>query len=150
MILKRVRESFESIYWAIYRGWNYYWGPFALERNIRKFVERGLHGYSKQDTWSLDDYLTEIIIGGVTELSEATHGVPTEIAEQWGGDHDGALAEWRLILNTIVEGFKANKRLSEHEHWEGGVRNYKLEGELVFKRDAGMKLFVRWFDALWS
>ena len=111
-----------------------------LFREIKWFYQRGTRGYSEKDTWSIDWYILKIMIPMLQNLRDTHHGVPGELTDE----------EWIKILNDIIEGFKAGKRVidldypSDDRDW---VKHQK-EDEETFNK--AFELFHKWFFALWD
>jgi hypothetical protein len=120
--------------------------PF-IDSPIREFKfawRRYKDGWTPQDTWGLDNYLSEIIIGSVRHLNEVKHGWPGEPL---------TYEEWGQILDDIVAGFEAGQTIQSEYLGEG----YTPEGyegpsyeELMGKFDHGMELLHKWFFHLWD
>jgi len=118
-------------YWYIY-FWNY---VSSIPLKIKSFFQRGIRGWANEDTWGFDDYLTDVIIEGITHLRQYAHGYPCNVK---------SLKEWKKILKTIIIGFKAYKR-SVYVY-----KNKKTYKKQMYKFSKGMKLFVKHYGALWD
>lgn len=105
--------------------------PLHLRRHARNAWQRARRGYSNEDTYSFEDYLANVIIGGLTELRNR------ELAHPGGLDPE----EWRAILDEIIIGFRTflddEKRFSD-------------DAEVRAKIDRGWELFREWFPSLWD
>ena len=154
-LFERFPSLLEGLWWKCWRGYKYNWGPNATKRGIIHFIQRGARGWADEDTWSLDDYLTRVIIGSVRHIMESVHGCPMSLCED--GDVDAGVKKWNVILYDIVIGFEASKLLKalDYSWWEyrdrkQTDRSKAREAELIRVRDKGMALFVEYYDALWT
>lgn len=132
---------------------------------IKKFWQRGRHGYADVDVWSLDSYLNSIIFNGVIKLRDNLHGHPQELT----------LNKWKRILEKIIWTFETainikngkyiymepdkrsesyyikckkmaknlNKDLEENSH-------YVMTFAECEKYEEGWQLFQKWFFHLWD
>lgn len=124
--------------------------------------QRATRGFADCDTWGLDSYITEIVIGALPKLNK--QGVPYEVATS---------EDWDYILNDIVEGFRAHRRITENQWPEDfyteletstGVasalgiqdRVYDWKKIKAWERhetalfNKGFKLFHKHFGSLWD
>lgn len=107
---------------------------------LRMAWQRARHGHSDDQLWSLNYALAKLIVVGVKRMRECRNGYPAEFAPPPHGDGSGWEA-WDKILAEIEEGFQA---WLDADGWFTG----KPEQEAKFKR--AIKLFQKWFDALWN
>jgi hypothetical protein len=105
------------------------------------FYQRGKRGYALNDTWSFDDYLCDVIIGGLKELRSRNIGCPSFFYENNNCD------KWRIVLDKIIEGFEAKKRASDLDYPEN-IYESMQEDELKFKE--AMCLLTEHFGHLWD
>lgn len=103
-------------------------------RGFKWFWQRATRGWADCDTWSVDYYLNEVIVGMVKHLIEHQAGVPGNLTEE----------KWKNILSKIVAGFEANAKLLD-----GRFTNDELES-LQKKNKEGFRLFVKYYNNLWS
>jgi hypothetical protein len=148
--------------------WKYWKGYFSIPKEIyewiRCFVQRGKQGYCYRDVWSIDYYLMEIIPPMIKQLKKTTHGFPADSTEE----------KWNEILDNIILGFEAGKRLADGENWamnkdtkmkvdssgkieftnpwsEEQIKHFRELDEKDKKIfDEGMELFVKFFFSLWD
>ena len=113
--------------------------PNNIRLKIITFFQRGKKGWSYPDTWDFDDYLTDVIIGGLTHLRKYTHGHPVI-----KGVNNNK--QWKSILQKIINGFKAYKKMCNWciRHKE---KTYK---KLNKKFKEGMKLFIKYYGTFWD
>jgi hypothetical protein len=100
--------------------------PYDLYREARDFIHRGLYGFSKSDTWSLNDYLASWIPSAL-EVYKHDHLV-----------HEG------LDFDLMQDGFKAVIELGE-----GFPKEEELKG-LQARADKGLQHFKDNFQRLWN
>ena len=150
--------------WTLWRLWKYTLHPHRLWREVKKFYQRGVRGWSDEDVWSFDYYLTRVIVGGLQRLKEDARGYPacldpdSELDVLGGrvlpdGD-DGGVRRWNGLLQEMIAGFAADSLLRDDVVWtiEGGTihRNHELEAKLNAIRDRGFALFKDYYGALWD
>lgn len=93
--------------------------------------QRAQRGWSDEDVWGLNFYLTEVIAGSVREMRRISHGYPNGITAE----------EWDQILNEIAEGMDAALVMLNDWDWPEG-------GEEKFNR--AMAHLTKWWAALWD
>lgn len=124
-----------EIYWHRY-FWNY---VSCIPLKIKSFFQRGIRGWADEDTWGFDDYLTDIIIEGMTHLRKYAHGHPVVKGVK-------SNRQWKSILTKIVKGFKAYKKACNYTK-----TNTKKKFDKEMKKfKEGMKLFVKYYGAFWD
>jgi hypothetical protein len=161
----RTPTSLQEFGWSLYRLWTYTLRPRALWRKVKKFYQRGVRGWSDEDTWSFDHYLTRVIVGGLAQLKEDAHGYPALLEpdpslDALGGlcidgpGHDVGMVRWRGILQEMITGFAADSLLQDSVQFtiEGGelYRDHELEAKLIAARSRGFDLFKEYYGALWD
>jgi hypothetical protein len=149
----RTRQAW---YWWVYYNLSFR----SVKRDIVRFWQRGMRGWSEQDVWDFDDYLSRIIVGGVSTLRRTKRSVPGTLTIGRLGDEDipfsVARVRWDSILQKIIEGFTARQMLARLEYYvndiETGVPSldHALFLKLMMKSEEGMKLFVEHYDSLWD
>ena len=100
--------------------------------------QRGKRGWAINDTWGLDHYLADVIIGSVTHLRNNLHGYP-------GDDKAPTIEAWQAELDLIIAGFKAH-----HVLMDLAYQDNKMTEELTKQFDKGMEVFGRRFGYLWD
>lgn len=111
-----------------------------LSRKIKKFIQRGRRGWSDEDTWDFDSYLSEVISGGCKHLANNTHSYPNDAGE----------AEWGNILIKISEGIIAPSLIDE-EFFGKLSGDYGKMIKLAYKKQKkALVLLVTWFNHLWD
>lgn len=94
--------------------------------------QREESGFDDTEIWNLDWTLMEFMIPRLKLFREKCAGMPCGIPE---------LKHWHMILDRIIEGFELY------------MANWTTIEELKYnqrKFDIAMKLFSKWFGALWS
>lgn len=120
-----------------------YYVPWSSLRNVltniketylwfRAFIQRGSRGYANRDVWSLYSYLLDIQIASLIRLRDKGISSPADLTE----------IEWKEILTTIIEGFKAGKEWSEE--WLNST-DYRKK---LF--DRAQTLYTEYFFNLWD
>lgn len=124
--------------------------------HLKWFFNRGKNGYAECDFWDFNDYLTDIIIAGIDYLKNNSHGCPNEFYDETNVNNE--CEKWTIILDEILEGFKAGKRIMDNDcmSWVKRDECYKRvfnedEAKLLAKKfDRGMELFSEYFMNLWD
>lgn len=108
---------------------------------IRRFIERGRKGYTREEMWSFDNWLSDLIARGLKEFKENTHTYPNDI-DDW--------EEWMRVLDEMIECFEEQGREIEMntvdfiEQWNKRKKNKKQ------KLSRGMELLERYYFDLWD
>jgi len=145
-----------------YERWFYspstFWGNIVETFRWLKYCwQRAFRGWADCDWWNLSDYLVVIILPMLKQLKENQHGYP-------GHGEADTPEKWDAILDKMVEGFEAGKRIADDEYLvetnadilyrrptrdevRSWVRKSKADQKIF---NNGMKLFSKWFWALWD
>lgn len=119
---------------------------------IKRIIQRNTRGYASDDVGDFDKYLSYIIFNGVKELKECI-GHPTCLKNK---------KEWDDILDTISFAFEMKYKNiigdTEYIHTDDeDLKEFynKYDIHIITKEEdkrikKGMKLFIKYFDALWS
>lgn len=119
-IIEFLREK-HIISYGIYRRINDF--VFWLKNTFIYKPHRAKHGWAPNDTWALDNYLTDVIIESVEHLRIHTHGYPSRYK---------TAEEWDTELKYIIQAFKdyknfdadsANRR--EELHKLHGIQSFR-------------------------
>lgn len=182
---------YTNTYYSIYRffRWNCIFHPSKWYYNTKYFIQRGYRGWSIRDTWSIDYYLNSWMPEALEYLKKHKHGFPcsmfkddeADLYNNWHENEeaaksasDRASAKWDVIIDKMIEGFKASKRINDGlyeeelgqyptrcpknvskdtwKHW----RDYRFElCRILEERDEklrveGMNLFVVYYNSLWD
>ena len=110
---------------------------YGLTERTYHAMQRAYRGYSDYDWWSFDTFLARIIATAMKDFRDKGHGYPMMTGKDGEELSEGAsVAKWNAILTEIADGFD-------------GYRNGTLTTDSPeFKR--AMKLFAKWFGALWD
>jgi len=136
---------FHGAFWGNIKA-TFYW--------IKHCWQRAFRGWADCDWWGMDNYLIEVILPMLKQLKENQHGHPIGLTSE----------KWDAILDRMIEGFEAGKRVIDDEYYiktnadiitrqpTGEEINGWIETEKVDQRIfvGGMKLFSKWFFALWD
>lgn len=142
-----------ATWWPFYRfcadfKWKYIKG-------IKRFIQRGYRGYADSDTWSLDSYLSGIIISGVKTLKKNKMGHPAELKN---------MKEWHTILDKIIYTFEIEKDAANSDVFIpanlkeflkvkkslAGTNIKVLTGSECRKYEQGWELFRKFYRGLWD
>ena len=144
--------------------------PAEIYEWIRCFIQRGKQGYCYRDIWSIDCYLVEIIPPMIKRLKETTYGFPADLTEE----------KWIEILDKIILGFEAGKKIVDDANWvmnegsdmifvaseehpnlksieftnpwtEDQIKHFReLDAQDRKNFDEGIELFHKYFFSLWD
>jgi hypothetical protein len=115
--------------------WKQYLSPKTYCYAVKYFVQRGLRGWANCDTWSLYDYLNEVLPEAIGHLKYHTHSIPMSITEE----------EWNKILTEIQVGFFASRSIADAKYENRGQLK-----ELTKTQNKGLHLFAKWYGDLWD
>jgi hypothetical protein len=149
-------------------GWNYLHlmtHPWLLPKewwyHTKWFLQRGWRGWADCDAWSIDYYISRIVL----EMMEAQYvdsmGIPGVLFVEQDLDQDGnptkeacdrRHAEWLAILSDIREGFRAHRAIQDFDFWDSSDVSGSLveQKELQSIADRGLQLFAKYFGSLWN
>jgi len=126
--LQAVRSDWESI-WESVQRW-----PWKIWRSIKFFYQRRTRGFDDSETWSLDTSLSRLIVPRLKRFKELLDGHPAEMTFE----------EWNEIIDEMIWSFE----------WFANEKRWDLTNEeeiMQLKRaEAGIHLFAKYFDSLWS
>ena len=110
-----------------------------LINKIKYFIQRGKRGFSDEDVWDFNYYLSNVISKGLRQLAENKISYPINLTDE----------QWTDILYKIVHGLEApiiaddNVDL-EFDEWKKGLN------EALNKEKKALKLFVKYYSNLWD
>lgn len=119
-----------------------------LLNEIRFFFERGIYGWSSQDSWDITSCLDRIIPEMVRYLKEKKQGVPSILLSSWNPtdeELEEAGKRYDAILDDIAEGFETHRANQDI----GVLPQEEKYSEIREKIKKGMTLFVEYYDTLW-
>ena len=111
--------------------------PYHIKR-VRWFIQRGRRGYADCDWWEMDSYLTRIILPMLKRLRNESMGYP-------GYGQASTPEKWKSLLDEMIECFEIAQRI---DGWDYDLYNDSLADIKLFEKK--MKVFTRWFFALWD
>ena len=97
--------------------------------SIVRAWQRWRRGYSEQDTWSLDSFLSPVILGGLQGLRERQLGHPGRYTSE----------EWDARLDVMIAGFTAATK---------GAWEMDEDDHAAFKK--GAEMFIEDYFDLWD
>ena len=123
---------------------------------MKWFFQRGKRGCAECDFWDFNNYLIDIIMAGIEYLKNHSHGCPSEFYDETNINNE--CEKWIIVLDEILEGFKAGKRIINNDCLHLKERNGYYEQVfdeeeakyLAKKFDRGMELFCKYFLELWD
>ena len=145
-LFEEIHEKEKYLYYRIYLYfYRLFWRlirlPGEVKRYIIAFFQRGYRGWANEDTWAFGYYIAKVCYQGLKHLKKYQNGLPT-----WTKDKTERQAkkEWNIIMNTMIDGFKAVIDLNE-KCWRS--KNFK---KYMKKIDKGLAMFSKHFLSLWD
>lgn len=133
------------------RWWGWWFrGPWRAVTEQIPFRLRW--GCYPMELWSLDEALIDWITPRLVAFRSGSHGYPVillpgETWEQWGALPRGEpAARWNAVLDTMIEGFQAPRKLEESE----GPWSHEAEEAAEQKLRVALGLLAEHFRALWN
>ena len=110
---------------------------------LRKFIERGRKGFTKEDMWSFDNWLSGLIARGLREFKACCHSYPNDLND-W--------QEWAIILDEMIECFEEQTRGIENlPRGENLLETYNKRMEIKRQKlHRGLELLGRYYYDLWD
>jgi len=124
-----------------------------LIEDIKAFYQRGKRGWADRDCWSLDWYLSGVMVEAINHLRKTAHGFPSSLSVSDQGN--GALV-WDQILQIIVDGLEAHTDSLALDWPEGAGPGENLEAfnlwedEQQRKQKVAFILLGEYWGALWD
>lgn len=145
-------------------GYNYWFiikNPWIIfpeaYRRTKWFIQRGRRGWSDCDAWSIDYYISRIMIGMLEAQYTDPQGTPAVLCKDWGekstpAEDKQAYERWCAILYDIKQGFKAHIAICDLDYFKSSdiKGSRKREIALWKTQKKGMALFVKYFPNLWN
>jgi hypothetical protein len=112
--------------------------------DIIAFYQRGKRGYADSDAWGIDWYLNSFMPELLMTMIDPKKGGGNSYPS-WG---KGARTykEWHETVKKIAKGFEAGRKLQNDFFDISKGKGLALKKQ----QDEGLKLFVKWYDALWD
>lgn len=119
------QKIWEGIYYPIYRF--FYWKIWDNIRpsTLKHLYQRAKQGWSYQDCWSIDWYLSDILPKMLRELKKNKHGHPHGLSED----------EWNTILEDIAYGFDLQYQILDHKLYDFTTAKSRKTVQAMFDRD---------------
>lgn len=111
-------------------------------KKLRK--QRAKRGWSEYDFWNFHHYHAWMMIS-VLERFKTGMGHPVD-------DNIETMGDWWLVLDEMIEGFKAHIEMNEMETFDPKIHKSYNEWEdpLRKKYERGMELFSKYYTTLWD
>ena len=143
----------EEIEWVAYKIKNSLWDVI---NQTRWAYQRVVRGWDDRAIWSVDYFITGNLIPILEAFKSSGYlGIPIEVYAKYNPEYhlgvqsdwadEQAVQEWKGIIDKIIEGFKAAKRLQDDIYVD--KEDYRKEVN-TFKE--GMHLFTEYFFDLWD
>jgi len=124
---------------------------FYFLKQIKYGWQKYKRGWSDEDVWDFDSYLTGIIIPALKRLKENHVGCPGDLWDEKVKNNE--CHKWQEILEEMIQGFKACEEIDKPSWIKGGFRrevDIKRLDVLEKKYKRGMELFCRYYRNLWD
>jgi len=126
-------------------------------RRIKYFIQRGRRGYSDEDLWDFDSYLSSMIAPALRHLAKKSFGCPSDLYDK--DKKNDECHRWKEILEEMAQGFDAVRSLKgtgilHYEKQDNGALKITVDENrqknLSDKFNKGMQLFSQYFLGLWD
>ena len=115
--------------------------------DIKRFIERGLKGYCREDLWSWENFFSKLVSKSLREFKDSCHSYPSEDVT-WEG--------WMAILDEMIECFDEQWRTVDNIPCKSGTSTLDLD--LMGKRHKhkaerlhrGLELLEKYYYDLWD
>lgn len=132
----KIKYAWEDyVYYPLYRIW---YKVSEIPNEIKYFVQRGMRGYSDRDTWSIDYYLSSWMPRALRSIAKTGMSYP-------GVGEVNTPKKWAEIIKKMEKGFEASNKLGDWKY-----SNPEELKKLQQTQKDGLKLFCKYFDALWD
>lgn len=123
--------------WYLFHPWVFVSDFIYL---CRDFCSRGSRGYADCDVWNFNDYLNDIMAGGLKQLSEGMSYPGIGEMDTW--------EKWQKALKINAERFE-NVRHYEDIGWEND-KDYKKAEQVYAEQEKALKFVMKYFRDLWD
>lgn len=139
---------------------NIYWWK-NIFRETKWFIQRGKRGWSDQDVWGVDWYLSDILPPMLKKLKNDMHSIPgwqkdepEEVAqERWDKYFDDILFAWES-QQKICQGdwfyFTGKDKIKAEKYFKNKSEYYVMTKEECERYRKGMKFFIKYLNCLWD
>lgn len=149
-------------------GWNYLHllkNPWLLPKewyyHTKWFIQRGHRGWADCDAWSIDYYISRIMVEMLEAQYKDPQGTPMAMFVEGDLQPDGNPTDeackirheqWKVILDKINVGFQCHRRLCDLDFWNADdpTSSFIREKTLRNMADEGLALFAKYFGNLWN
>lgn len=130
---------------------------YDLTNPLKWAWQRVFRGWDDRVIWSIDGYLSEMMPQWLRRLKEEKAGIPFSCFEGSTTEEiekeDLAVAEkkWHAILDTMIAGFEAGKKLIDYDFMYDDIEEFHKQqfvAEVTFNR--GMDAFKEHYFSLWD
>ena len=129
--------------WRYLSNWRRNFKSFF--RCIKWSKQRIVRGYADIDVWNFDNYLYNIIIGGLNHLADHHTSIPVFFEKTIDQNQDG----WTNRLHETAELFEESKRLLDDQFCDLESMEQKYQRAVEFRRRGFDRLHEYWGD-LWD
>lgn len=112
-----------------------------MVRIIRRFLERGLRGYCREDLWNFDHFLSGFLTKALRDFKKQCHTYPNDL-DDW--------ATWQKILDEMIECFEEQTRDAETNFTDFLAQYDKRMVNKKVKLHRGLELLERYYYDLWD
>jgi hypothetical protein len=118
-------------------GWMSFRIALPEKRDWKFFWQRRTRGWSDDETWCLDTTIAKFVLPRLKRFREIDCGYPGGLKEK----------EWETILDKMIFSFEQIVSEDSDKRLDG-----ETDGQYQDRRSRireGLKLFGKWFQALW-
>lgn len=133
------RKTYLTAHWSWYLTHPWEW-VYEVYKEVKAFLQRGYRGYADCDVWGFGSYLTDVMAGGLRQLSK---GISYP-----GRDEMDTYDKWKYALESNAKRFE-NVKHYEEVGWQND-REFKKMKNVYKERDMALKFVIKWFDDLWD
>lgn len=110
------------------------------DKRYKKYIKQlKKDGFSNTETWCFTSVVAQFILPRLIRFKEVTNGYP-------GGGDVPTMEKWHEILDKMIFAFEWALAYDEEENYN---LSDKIKKEYWKKYEEGMKLFAKYFMALW-
>jgi len=131
-------KTYLTGHWSWYLTHPWEWG-IELYKEARAFLQRGFRGYADSDVWGFNDYLTDVLAGGLRGLAKGISYPGSEEMDTW--------EKWQYALESNAKRLE-NVTLYEESGWEKD--NGKSREAVYREQKKALKFIMKWFNHLWD
>jgi hypothetical protein len=125
-------------------------------KKVKHFYQRAARGYSDEDVWDFDTYLSSMMPGALRQLKKG-YGCPSEFYDDKNRNLE--CEKWHVALEEMALGFEAAAFIKNcgYRKWverEDGFVSIETDTDALInakkKMEKGLSLFAKYYLDLWD